>query len=290
MVVQPKNMCSDKTLLRGEDVFAKRDADFEKPVKTPTTGDVVLGKEFLKKFAHFHPDNHSDTVVTEIEQDDVADFQFMHEKILVDDTAAIQDEFADRCMGIEALTNDLVTSTDHQLLETFTTGIDQLLEAHNISHSCVTLSQCDAEDQPLMYISPGFEKTTGQTKAKVLQRNCRFLNEGLHMSSAVRDRLRQVAKGADTEPCCCICFTNRTADGELFFNLLHMGHFMVGDRKFVMGVQCDVTDVVEECHAKNVSIVEAERVQNAREVFFEFGPMISQRAARYLFLQILSQN
>jgi len=42
----------------------------------------------------------------------------------------------------------------------------------------VTIADATAEDLPLVYVNPAFEKMTGYSSDEVLGRNCRFLQQG----------------------------------------------------------------------------------------------------------------
>jgi len=102
----------------------------------------------------------------------------------------------------------------------------------------VTLADPDLPDCPLIGCSEGFQVMTGYRRSEILGRNCRFLNQGVGLAAPVREALRRAAR----EGCEFVgVLANRRANGELFKNLLHMTTLTVQGKRYIIGVQSDVT-------------------------------------------------
>lgn len=104
----------------------------------------------------------------------------------------------------------------------------------------VTLADPSLPDCPLIGCSEGFEKLTGYSKPEIVGRNCRFLNKGTTLAPAVRKALQEATTSGQEF---IGVLPNRMKNGTLFLNLLHMSTLNVRGRKYVIGVQADVTHV-----------------------------------------------
>jgi PAS domain S-box-containing protein len=123
----------------------------------------------------------------------------------------------------------------------------------------VSLADPGLEDCPLIGCSEGFELLTGYTKAEVVGCNCRFMNQGQRIEPDVREQLREaVSCGRDFVG----VLPNRRKNGEIFQNLLHLTTLNVRGRKYIIGVQADVTHV-------NVDLSVPVRIE-------DMGSMVSQ--------------
>src|SRR5690554_7976860 len=67
------------------------------------------------------------------------------------------------------------------------------------SSNGMVVADARADDMPLVYVNPTFERITGYTAAEVLGRNCRFLQgdppDDSNMQALERSEERRVGKG-----------------------------------------------------------------------------------------------
>jgi len=121
------------------------------------------------------------------------------------------------------------------------------------SEVCVTIADPNLPDTPLICCSDGFEVLTGYPRSEVIGRNCRFLNQSTGLSPSVRKRLQRAVmfslEFVDILP-------NVKKSGEPFRNLLYMTSLVLRGRKYIMGVQADVTDTgiytIESWHVEQL--------------------------------------
>ncbi|HEX4613360.1 MAG TPA: PAS domain S-box protein [Urbifossiella sp.] len=94
-------------------------------------------------------------------------------------------------------------------------------------------------DDPIIYVTPGFERLTGHAAAEVIGRNCRFL-QGPDTDPTATAALRDaVAAGRAYS----VELLNYRKDGTPFWNALSVTPVRDGDRvTHFVGVQTDVTD------------------------------------------------
>src|ERR687890_1309528 len=117
----------------------------------------------------------------------------------------------------------------------------RLLErAVTASTNSIVISDPNQPDDPLVYVNPAFERTTGYTAEEVLGRNCRFLQNEDRDQPAVGELRAAVHEGRH----CSVVIRNYRKDGTLFWNELSI--YPVRDEKrrvtnFV-GVQNDITE------------------------------------------------
>jgi PAS domain S-box-containing protein len=118
-----------------------------------------------------------------------------------------------------------------------------LLErAVTASTNSIVITDPNQPDDPLVYVNPSFEKTTGYTAEEALGRNCRFLQREDREQPALRELRAAVREGRH----CTVVLRNYRKDGTLFWNELSV--YPVRDEdggvaNFV-GVQNDVTERV----------------------------------------------
>jgi PAS domain S-box-containing protein len=103
----------------------------------------------------------------------------------------------------------------------------------------ITITDAGQADNPVIYVSPSFERITGYKPEQVLGRNLRFL-QGPDTDPAVVARLR--AAVAAGEPCS-VEFRNYRNDGTPFWNALSISPVRdaAGHLTHFVGVQADVT-------------------------------------------------
>lgn len=107
---------------------------------------------------------------------------------------------------------------------------------HDISF---VLSNPREPDNPILYASDSFYKTTGYSPSEVIGKNCRFLQGGQTSRQAVgeiRDAIREQRMTST-------CLLNYKKDGTPFWNAFHLEpvHDEHGVTQFYIGIQCDVT-------------------------------------------------
>src|ERR671921_2626288 len=140
----------------------------------------------------------------------------------------------------------------------------RLLErAVTASTNSVVITDPNLPDDPLVYVNPAFEETTGFAAEQALGRNCPFLQGEDRDQTAVAQLRTAVREGRQ----CSVVLRNYRKDGTLFWNELSI--YPVRDEEgyvtnFV-GVQNDVTERIraEEILAE---IRRAERRRIARDL------------------------
>ena len=116
----------------------------------------------------------------------------------------------------------------------------RLLErAVTASTNSVTITDPNLPDDPLVYVNPAFEETTGYAAEEALGRNCRFLQDEDRDQPAIAELRMAVREGRQHT----VILRNYRKDGTLFWNELSI--YPVRDEggrvaNFV-GVQNDVT-------------------------------------------------
>ena len=103
----------------------------------------------------------------------------------------------------------------------------------------IVITDATAPDNPISYVSPGFEHMTGYAASEVIGRNCRFL-QGKDTDRAVVAEVREaIRKGVP----CDLELLNYLKDGTPFWNALSISPVRddVGRLTNFIGVQTDVT-------------------------------------------------
>src|SRR5918996_5973190 len=102
----------------------------------------------------------------------------------------------------------------------------RLLErAVTASTNSIVISDPNQPDDPLVYGTPAFERTTGYTAEEVLGRNCRFLQNEDRDQPGVGELRAAVHEGRH----CSVVLRNYRKDGTLFWNELSI--YPVRDEK-----------------------------------------------------------
>ena len=145
-------------------------------------------------------------------------------------------------------------------------GTDKLRlldRAVSASTNSIVITDPNQPGDPLVYVNPAFERTTGYPAEEALGRNCRFLQGEDHDQPA----LEELRTAIHEERHCTVVLRNYRTDGTLFWNELSV--YPVRDEKGHMtnfvGVQNDVT---ERIRAEEVfsEIRRAERRRIARDL------------------------
>src|SRR5918998_950211 len=95
-------------------------------------------------------------------------------------------------------------------------------------------------DNPIVYVNPAFERTTGYSSAEAVGHNCRFL-QGEERDQPALDEVRAaVREGRE----CRVLLRNYRRDGSLFWNELYISpvYDEEGNLTNFVGVQNDVTE------------------------------------------------
>jgi PAS domain S-box-containing protein len=131
------------------------------------------------------------------------------------------------------------------------------------STNSITVTDPNQPDNPLVYVNPAFERTTGYAAEEVLGRNCRFLQADDRDQPALTELKTTIQGGRH----CTVVLRNYRKDGTLFYNELSV--YPVRDENghvtnFV-GVQNDVTERLRTEKARS-EIRQAERRRIARDL------------------------
>ncbi|MCW2614411.1 MAG: putative sensor protein [Frankiales bacterium] len=123
-----------------------------------------------------------------------------------------------------------------------------------------TISDPRRPDNPLVFVNPAFERTTGWSRAEVVGRNCRFLQGPATDPDAVqrvRDALRD-------EQHATITLLNHRKDGTAFWNELSLSpvYDASGELTHFVGIQADVTSRIH-VEREREQHLEAERAARA---------------------------
>src|SRR5829696_10509384 len=116
----------------------------------------------------------------------------------------------------------------------------RLLErAVNASTNSIVITDPNLPDNPLVYVNPAFERTTGYTAEETLGRNCRFLQDKDWNQPAVGELRAAVQEGRH----CTVVLRNYRKDGALFWNELSIYPVRDEDGRMAnfVGVQNDIT-------------------------------------------------
>ena len=129
-----------------------------------------------------------------------------------------------------------------------------------------TITDPRLPDNPLVFVNPAFERTTGYSREEVEGRNCRFL-QGPDTDPADVQRIREALAAREHAT---ITLLNYRKDGTAFWNELSLSpvHDAQGELTHIVGIQADVTARVyveqeRERHlaAERAARTEAERAQ-----------------------------
>ena len=103
----------------------------------------------------------------------------------------------------------------------------------------IVITDAALPDNPIVYVNPAFERTTGYSAKETLGRNCRFL-QGDDRDQPVLDELRAALKEGRE---CRVVLRNYRKDGTSFWNELHVSPVYDEEGMITnfVGVQSDVT-------------------------------------------------
>ena len=136
-----------------------------------------------------------------------------------------------------------------------------------------TISDPRAEDDPLVWVNPAFERTTGYRAEDVLGRNCRFL-QGPDTDPAALDRIRAALHA--TEPIR-ETLLNYRADGTAFWNQVSISPVRDADGTLVnfVGIQADVTARVDAERSREQALASERRSRSNLTMLAEIGDALT---------------
>jgi PAS domain S-box-containing protein len=117
----------------------------------------------------------------------------------------------------------------------------RLLErAVTASTNSIVITDPNLPDDPLVYVNPAFERTTGYTSEEVLGRNCRFLQGEDRDQPALGELRAALNEGRH----CTVVLRNYRKDGALFWNELSVYPVRGEERRMTnfVGIQNDITE------------------------------------------------
>jgi PAS domain S-box-containing protein len=119
-------------------------------------------------------------------------------------------------------------------------GLRRLLDwAVTASSNGILITDPNLPDNPIMYVNPAFERTTGYSAEEAIGRNCRFLQGEDRDQPALGELRAAIREGRG----CQVVLRNYRKDGTLFWNELYVSpiHDEEGRLTYFVGVQNDVT-------------------------------------------------
>jgi PAS domain S-box-containing protein len=143
-----------------------------------------------------------------------------------------------------------------------------------------TISDPHQPDNPLVFVNPAFERTTGYPLEEVVGRNCRFL-QGADTDPVAVERVRELLAREEHGT---VLLLNYRKDGTAFWNELSLSPVYdgAGELTHFVGIQADVTTRVlaeqeRERHlaAEQVARAEAERSSRRLALLAEATSMLA---------------
>ena len=109
------------------------------------------------------------------------------------------------------------------------------------SSNGIVITDPNLPDNPIVYVNPAFEKTTGYTMEEAIGRNCRFLQGEDRNQPAIEELRACIREGQE----CRVVLRNYRRDGTRFWNELYVSpvHDDAGNLTNFVGVQNDVTEI-----------------------------------------------
>lgn len=107
------------------------------------------------------------------------------------------------------------------------------------SHTGIIITDANIPDNPIIDCNPAFEVITGYTRAEVLGKNCRLLQQG----DAEKSALKLIRNAISTKQHLTVVIRNYRKDGSMFWNELSISPIYDDNDKLThfIGIQNDVT-------------------------------------------------
>ncbi|WP_273843641.1 PP2C family protein-serine/threonine phosphatase [Rubrobacter calidifluminis] len=108
------------------------------------------------------------------------------------------------------------------------------------SSNGIVITDARREDNPIIYVNPAFERTTGYSFEEVCGRNCRFLQNGDRNQPQLEELRKAIREGGE----CRVVLRNYRKDGEQFWNELYISPVFDEEGRLTnfIGVQNDITE------------------------------------------------
>jgi diguanylate cyclase (GGDEF)-like protein/PAS domain S-box-containing protein len=118
-------------------------------------------------------------------------------------------------------------------------NLEILKQAVMDSRDGITISDNRAEDNPLIFVNPAFERLTGYSFEEITNRNCRYLQNSDRDQPGLEIVRRAIEKGQH----CLVTLRNYRKDGTMFWNELSISPMYdeKGAVAHFLGIQKDVT-------------------------------------------------
>lgn len=129
----------------------------------------------------------------------------------------------------------------------------------------ITIADATQPDSPLVYVNPAFERMTGYRADEVLGTNCRFLQGDDRDQPGVQELRDAVVEGRATK----VLIRNYRKNGELFWNEFSISPVRndAGVVTHYVGIQQDVTELMQAMEALRQAKAEADRANQAKSNF-----------------------
>ena len=126
-----------------------------------------------------------------------------------------------------------------------------------------TISDPRLPDNPLVFVNPAFERTTGYSREEVQGRNCRFL-QGPDTDPDAVEAVREALRSREHRT---ITLLNYRKDGSAFWNELAISPVLdaTGELTHFVGIQSDVTARVAVEHERERHLVAERAARSAAE-------------------------
>jgi PAS domain S-box-containing protein len=136
-----------------------------------------------------------------------------------------------------------------------------------------TISDPQAEDNPLVWVNPAFTRITGYEFDEAVSRNCRFLQG----PATDRETVRAMRKALDDAQSITVTVLNYRKDGTAFWNEVSMSPVFDAEGTVTnyVGVQADVTARVQAEAEREAAYQAAERAQGRLAVLAEVSAALS---------------
>ena len=121
-------------------------------------------------------------------------------------------------------------------------NLEILKQAVMDSRDGITISDNGAEDNPLIFVNPAFERLTGYSFEEITNVNCRYLQK----NDRDQPELETIHKAVDEGEYCLVTLRNYRKDGTMFWNELSISP-IYNEKRIVshfLGIQKDVTSRV----------------------------------------------